>query len=189
MLQSSHTIAPNSGEIMHYRIPIESDWAPTIFDLWRHIARVVTNSWDELLASQVHNPTIRYFFKILPNTIFGRFNSNKVNSKELFFLHCILSMNTKINASSFILQHIGSLCAILHQPFLIGRLVTTIAHNLNLQGHLENLQSLPPMFMDLDNCRSTRLIKNIRDGTYNMMVKNKEVPSVVVHFNSFIIIS
>lgn len=34
--------------------------------------------------------------------------------------------------------------------------------------------------MDINNCRSTRLIKNRRDGKFYLKVKNRQVPSVVL---------
>lgn len=121
---------------VHSRIPSEADWATAVFDQWRHIIGEETTSWDDLYASHIHNPIIRYFFKILYNSIFGRFNNKKLNSKELFFLHCVFAKDTKINASLFLLHHIESLSARGNQPFLIRGLATMIAHCLNLGGNL-----------------------------------------------------
>lgn len=87
MMQFSHVEALELGETIYYMIPPKLDWAPMLFDLWNQISGVVTNSWDELLASHINIPIIRYFFKIISNTIFGRFHNNEVNLKELFFLH------------------------------------------------------------------------------------------------------
>lgn len=42
------------------------------------------------------------------------------------------------------------------------------------------LTPLLPLYINLDNCRSTLLIKNKKDGRYNLMVKNKEVSSIIL---------
>lgn len=78
------------------------------------------------------------------------------------------------------MHHIETLFTRGNQPFVIGGLVTSIALGLNLGDRIENMQLLPPLFMDIDNCRSTRLIKNRRDGKFYLMVKNRKVPSVVL---------
>jgi hypothetical protein len=108
------------GDQVHPRIHPNSHWHLNAFDLFRKISGVETNNWDVLLASHIHNPTIRYFIRILQNTIFGRPNNSKVNAKELFFLHCVFEMDTKVNTASFLLHHIRTLCARGRQPFVIG---------------------------------------------------------------------
>jgi hypothetical protein len=168
------------GDRVHPRIPPNSQWHIHAFDLFRKISGVETDNWDALLASHIHNPTIRYFICILQNTVFGRPNNNKVNAKELFFLHCVFAADTQVNAASFLFHHIRTLCARGRQPFVIGGLITTIALGLNLGDRLQNLQSLPPLLMDISYCRSSRLIKNRVGGGYYLMVNNQEVPSVVL---------
>lgn len=121
------------------------------------------------LGSHIHNPTIRYFFRVLSNSIFRRMNNNKVNSKELFFMHCICIHGWKINASTFILQHIEALCARGTTSFCIGGLVPSIEIALDLGGRLKNLASLPPLFMDIDKFHTDRLTKNREAGKYNLM--------------------
>ncbi|KAI5435278.1 hypothetical protein KIW84_021915 [Lathyrus oleraceus] len=138
------------------------------------------NNWEELLVSHIHNPTIRYFIRILQNTVFGRPNNSKVNAKELFFLECVFEPNAKVNAASFLFHHIRTLCARGRQHFVIGGLITTIALGLNLGDRLQTLESLPPLFMDISYCRSSRLIKNRVGGKYYLMVNNQAVPSVVL---------
>jgi hypothetical protein len=163
------------------RIPPDLNWnTVAVFTLFKKISGLDAYNWEELLLSHIHNPTIRYFIRILQNTVFGRPNNNKVNAKELFFLHCVFEMDTKVNAASFLFHHIRTLCARGRQPFVIGGLITSIALGLNLGDRLQNLQALPPLFMDISYCRSIRLIKNRVGGRYYLMVSNHEVPSVVL---------
>ncbi|XP_058768168.1 uncharacterized protein LOC131641893 [Vicia villosa] len=170
------------GEDVNYRIPPEMDWTATSFAIWERIAGERPAGWDELLSTHIHNPCIRYFHRILANTIFGRTNNNRVNSKEMFFFHCAFARNCRINASSFLMAHIQSLVARdgTNVPFCIGGIVTSIALHLNLGDKLQNLPSLPAVFMDIDNCRAGHLIKVREEGGYNLMVRNRKVPSVIL---------
>ena len=171
---------PIEGQV-YPRIPPNLNWSTVAaFDLFRKISGVDANNWEELLVSHIHNPTIRYFIRILQNTVFGRPNNSKVNAKELFFLECVFEPNAKVNAASFLFHHIRTLCARGRQPFVIGGLITTIALGLNLGDRLQTLESLPPLFMDIGYCRSSRLIKNRVGGKYYLMVNNQAVPSVVL---------
>ncbi|KAI5403248.1 hypothetical protein KIW84_050721 [Lathyrus oleraceus] len=171
---------PIEGQV-YPRIPPNLNWnTVAAFDLFRKISGVDANNWEELLVSHIHNPTIRYFIRILQNTVFGRPNNSKVNAKELFFLECVFKPNAKVNAASFLFHHIRTLCARGRQPFVIGGLITTIALGLNLGDRLQTLESLPPLFMDISYCRSSRLIKNRVGGKYYLMVNNQAVPSVVL---------
>jgi hypothetical protein len=98
------------GDQVHPRIPPNSQWHINAFDLFGKISGVETNNWDALLASHIHNPTIRYFIRILQNTIFGRPNNSKVNAKELFFLHCVFAMDTKVNGFFLISPYPHPMC-------------------------------------------------------------------------------
>ena len=129
---------PRGGEV-YYWIPLEADRASTTFSLWHTLTGERPSSWEGLFASSIHNPSIRYFHHILFNTIFRRENNNKVNSKELFFLHCIFTPSWKINASAFLLEHIQSVCARGTTHLCIRGLVTSIALSLNLGDKLANL--------------------------------------------------
>ena len=171
---------PIEGQV-HPRIPPNSNWNTIgVFGLFKKITGIDTYNWEELLLSHIHNPTIWYFIRILQNTVFGRPNNSKVNSKELFFLQCVFEPDTQVNAASFLFHHIRTLCARGRQPFIIGGLITSIALGLNLGDKLQTLESLPPLSMDISYCRSSRLIKNRVGGGYYLMVNNQAVPSVVL---------
>jgi hypothetical protein len=163
------------------RIPPDLNWnTVAVFTLFKKISGLDAYNWEELLLSHIHNPTIRYFLRILQNTVFGRPNNSKVNAKELSFLECVFEPTAKVNAASFLFHHIRTLCARGRQPFVIGGLITTIALGLNLGDRLQTLESLPPLFMDINYCRSSRMIKNRVGGGYYLMVNNQAIPSVVL---------
>lgn len=74
---------------VHCYIP--GGWPEIAFGVWHNLTNVNFTSWDAVNATYIHNPSIRYFHRVLGHTVFGRVNNHKVNSKELFFLHCVHS--------------------------------------------------------------------------------------------------
>ena len=78
----------NHGEGVEYRIPPEEDWKARSFEIWECLTNTQVNDWAELLSTHIHNPCILYFHRVLVNTVFGRANNNKVNAREMYFLHC-----------------------------------------------------------------------------------------------------
>lgn len=65
-------------------------------------------------------------------------------------------------------------------PICIGALITSITRALNLNDELATLEPLNTPFLDLDACRSMRLIKNRQDGRYHLMVGNRAVNSIIL---------
>ena len=131
-------------------------------------------SWDTLNATYIHNPAIRYFHRVLGHTVFGRVNNHKVNSKELFFLHCVFTP-IALNATPFLLANIQASCMRGSQVFYFGGIITSIALGLNLRDRLADLPALPAEFLDIDYCRSSHLIKARDEGKYHPVVRNKIV--------------
>lgn len=70
---------------------LEGEWKIEVFRFWEQLTSEATSDWEGLKSTSIHNPTMRYLHRILANTIFGRVNNGKVNSKELFFLHSALT--------------------------------------------------------------------------------------------------
>src|SRR3954468_23313475 len=135
---------------VHYRIPSNVNWMTMGFGIWECLTGERPAGWDKLFASKIHNPTIRYFHRILSNTIMARSNNNKVNARELFIMHCFFSQESRINASSFIFQHIHSLISRDGTTlFCIGGLVTSIAIKLNLWNAIEEMPTLTTTFLDI----------------------------------------
>ena len=84
--------------------PLESDCAIDAFYFWQRLFGETTTDWEGLNSTYIHNPTIRYLHCILAYIIFGRENNGKVNSKELYFVHCALAP-ARVNPTPFMLAH------------------------------------------------------------------------------------
>jgi hypothetical protein len=112
------------------------------------------NDWAELLSIHIHNPCIRYFHHVLANTVFGRVNNNKVNAREMYFLHYTFTPNLRINVDSFLLNHIQSLLSRNENtsPFCIWGIVTAISQYLDLQDRLDELPFWQAEFLDVGYC-------------------------------------
>lgn len=59
-------------------------------------------------------------------------------------------------------------------------MITSIAHAIGLDAELATLDPLPTPSLDIVAFHHMRLIKNMRDAKYSLMISNKEVPSVVL---------
>ena len=148
------------GDNVQYRIPPELDWNRTSYELWERISGEHNVAPEARYSSHIHNPNIRYLHRTLASTIFGRTNNNKVNTKELYALHCAFALNLRLNPSTFLMAHIQNLVTRDGTvPFCIGGIVTVIAVHLNLGGRILNLPSLPAVFLDINNYRDGLLIK------------------------------
>lgn len=79
--QLSNMLQFPQGDRVLLRAPTSEEWNANAFNLWQCISGETATNWDDLYASHVHNPAVRYFFRILQHTIFGRSNNHKVNSK------------------------------------------------------------------------------------------------------------
>lgn len=107
--------------------------------------------------------------QILTITIFGRENTNKINAKELFYIHAIFEP-TRINSAPFMIAHMKVVGTSLKGSIFVGGLITSIARVLGLHTELATLELLPPCFLDLPACRHMRLIRGRSDGRYLFMV-------------------
>ena len=158
--------------------PLDSEWSTDAFSFWRQLSNSSINSFEGVLASLIHNPTIRIFRYMLACTIFGRENPNKVNARELLFLQGSLT-NRRINSVPFMISH---MIAVLRHTGTIafGGLVTSIARALHLDAEIATLAPLPPRTINLKFLKDMKLCKVRRAGGFELMVRGVAIPSVVL---------
>jgi hypothetical protein len=134
-------------EGVHCCIP--EGWSEIAFQVWHNLTNMNATSWDTLNATYIHNPAIRYFHRVLGHTVFGRVSNHKVNSKELFLLHCVFAQ-IAFNVTPFLLANIQATCMRGSQAFCCGGIITSIALGLNLGDRLANLPALEEEFLYID---------------------------------------
>ncbi|KAI5439867.1 hypothetical protein KIW84_025284 [Lathyrus oleraceus] len=158
--------------------PLDSEWSVEVFSFWERLSNTSINSFEGVLASTIHNPTIRVFRYLLACTIFGRENPNKVNSRELLFLQGSLT-NRRINSVPFMLAHM-TLTLNKAGSISFGGLITSIARALNLNNEMATLDPLPPRTINLKFLRDMKLCHLRREEGYMLMVHGVAIPSVVL---------
>jgi hypothetical protein len=149
-------------------VPDNEQWLGAISPFWRALTAKHTDSYEGTTASSIHNPTIRYFRQLLAGTIFGRANSNKVNSKEIFYLFATI-WKERVNFVPFMLSHMRSLVSAKRGSITFGGLITTIARAIGLGPRLANLEPIPGRFIDFDLVKSMNLVREQRDGKFNLI--------------------
>ncbi|MCI22708.1 hypothetical protein A2U01_0043884, partial [Trifolium medium] len=78
-------------------------------------------------SSRIHNPTIRYFQKVLAQSVFVRGDSSgNVNSKELFFIDCVFQ-SRPIHTAAFMLANMQTIAEAKKGAIVIGGLITSLA--------------------------------------------------------------
>ena len=166
------------GEGFICETPLDSDWSIEAFAFWARLSSSTISSFEGILASMIHNPTIRVFRYLLACTIFSRENPNKVNAKELLFLQGSLT-GLKINVFPFMIAQMSST---LRKGGVIsfGGLITSIARALNLDTELATLVPLPNRIINLKFLKDMKLCKVRKEGGFNLMIHGVAIPSVAL---------
>lgn len=158
---------------------LDTDWPHEVDPLWEQLIGNRADSFEGNNTTQIHNPTIHYFRQMLTHTIFGRENKIRTNIKELFYIHSIFE-HTWVNSTSFLLAHMQVICTVKKRHIAFEGLITSIARALDLHRELNMLDPLPMLSLDIDVYRHMRLIKNMRDEMYSLMIANREVASIIL---------
>ena len=132
---------------------------------------------EDMHSETIHNPTLRYFHKILAHTLFGKAeNITTVSRVEIFIMFCTLK-NLPINGATFILANFHRLARAVQEPILIGGLVTMIV---NATGLRQQLLDLVPQGrfqpMDINFSFNRGIIGNLCRGSFDLLINNHSMP-------------
>ncbi|CAI8600974.1 unnamed protein product [Vicia faba] len=129
-------------------IPFEAPlWENEAFVFLNEITSLTTNSIEGNNASAIHNPSIRYFYQMLADTIFSRDNTNKTNGKEMFYLQVALA-GRQVNLTPFMIAHMRSSTS-KRDTIMFESLITSLARSLDLDAQLDGLEPLLPRTLDI----------------------------------------
>ncbi|KAI5418018.1 hypothetical protein KIW84_042598 [Lathyrus oleraceus] len=128
----------------------------------------------EFLSGNIHNPTFRYFHKILAHTLFGkRSNITTVSRDELFIIFCA-SHNRPVNGATYMLASFDLLIQDDHAPIQIGGLIIMIANAIGLRQPMLDLNpfcGIQPMnILFLFN---TMFIGNLGPEEFELLINNQ----------------
>lgn len=116
---------------------------------------------------------------MLVHTIFCRENKSRINVNKLFYIHSVFE-HTRVNSAPFLLSHMQAGCTAKKGHIEFGGLITSIARSLDLHAELATLDPLHMLFLDIDVCRHMRLIKNMSDERFSLMIANRVVPNIIL---------
>lgn len=86
---------------------------------WGSIARNHQPEPNSMYSTSTHNPTIRYFHKILAHTLLGKEeNITSVSRDELFIMFCVFQ-SQPINVATFMLSNLDRIAQNTNGPILI----------------------------------------------------------------------
>lgn len=129
-----------------------------------------------MFSENIHNPTIRYFHKILAHTLFGKEeNITVVYKDELFILYCA-SQGRPVNATSFMLENLAKIARETHDHITIGGLVTMIVDAIGLRYPLSRLHAFGGILpMHLHFCFNYGIIANLGPTEFELLIDNEVV--------------
>ncbi|KAI5414141.1 hypothetical protein KIW84_058329 [Lathyrus oleraceus] len=128
------------------KIPPDLNWNTVgVFDLFKKISGIETYNWEELLLSHIHNPTIRYFLRILQNTVLV--DQTTVRSTQRSYFSSSASSNRKpsyCRSSRLIKNRVGGSYYLMVNNQAVPSVVlpnTTLTDVTNPDRHLYDLSA------------------------------------------------
>jgi hypothetical protein len=130
----------------------------------------------EFLSGNIHNPTFRYFHKILAHTLFGKkSNITTVSRDEIFIIFCA-SQNRPVNGATYILASFDRLIQVDRAPIQIGGLITMIANAIGLrQPMLDSNPFCGIESMNIHFLFNTLFIRNLGPEEFELIINNQVV--------------
>lgn len=123
---------------------------------------------------------IRYFQKVLAQTIFGRGDSSgNVNPKKLYFLDVVFRPR-RAHYAEFIFAKMQEIVMVSTSLIAIKGLITSLAITMGLENEVATLEPIRVSWpLDIDSCLAQKLIKVKGQNEYFLMIRNQEARSVV----------
>lgn len=94
---------PHGGGVV-CETPLDAEWAHEFGRFGEQLIGNLADSFEGNNVTHVHNPTIRYFRKILAYSMFGRESNSRINAKELFYIHSVFEP-TRVILAMVMLAH------------------------------------------------------------------------------------
>ncbi|CAJ2652679.1 unnamed protein product [Trifolium pratense] len=143
---------------------------------WGSISGNPNTALSARYNTEIHNPAIRYFHKIIAHTFFRKpTNIQTVTKEELFLMFCV-SQNRPVNAAVFLLNNIAKIIKEPTSRISIGGFVTFFARALGLHAQLSCVTpsaSIQPM--DIIFCFNQHLIGYLGPVEYLLLINFESV--------------
>ena len=148
----------------------------TLIFFWGSIAGNNHPESSDLYSECIHNPTIKYFHKIIAHTLFGKQqNVTSVNRDELFIMYCA-SQSRPVNGAAYMLANMERIIQTPNAPILLGSLVTMISNAIGLRRPMLGstpLYGIKPM--NIEFCFNTSFIGNLGPDQFELLIDHEIV--------------
>ena len=114
------------------KVPNDRPWTQNFGYFWKRLTGKYATKMAGKKSSHIHNPGIRYFYRILAHTVFGRGESTStVNMRELYIINCLFEPR-EVHTAAFMLAHMDMIANAPSGGIAFGGLITSLAYALGL---------------------------------------------------------